>query len=40
VAEAVGQTAIKLGYAQRRLPEGEIYNNLWETLYGSRLMHH
>jgi len=40
VAEAVGQTAIKLGYAQRPLPEGEIYNNLWDTLYGSRLMHH
>ncbi len=40
VAEAVGQTAIQLGYAQRQLPEGEIYNNLWDTLYGSRLMHH
>ncbi len=40
VAEAVGQTAIKLGYAQLLLPEGEIYNNLWDTLYGNKLMHH
>lgn len=40
VAEAVGQTAIRLGFAQRPLPEGEIYDNLWDTLYGNRMILH
>lgn len=40
VAEAVGQAAIRLGFAQRSVPEGEIYNNLWDTLYGNKLMRH
>lgn len=38
VAEAVGQAAIREGYAGLSVPEGEIYNNLWQTLYGNRMV--
>ena len=40
VAEAVGQTAIKEGFASLNVPKGQIYNNLWENLYGNKLSRH
>jgi malate dehydrogenase (oxaloacetate-decarboxylating) len=38
VAEAVGQAAIEEGFAAREVPKGEIYNNLWQNLYGEQIM--
>jgi len=38
VAEAVGQAAIAEGYAAKEVPKGEIYNNLWHTLYGNEMI--
>jgi len=38
VAEAVGQAAIAEGFATREVPKGEIYNNLWQSLYGEQIM--
>lgn len=38
VAEAVGQAAVAEGFAARELPKGEIYNNLWQNLYGEQIM--
>ena len=40
VAEAVGQAAIKEGFASLNVPKGQIYNNLWENLYGNKLSRH
>ncbi|HON33371.1 MAG TPA: malic enzyme-like NAD(P)-binding protein [Synergistales bacterium] len=37
VAEAVGQAAIAEGFATREVPKGEIYNNLWQNLYGEQI---
>lgn len=38
VAEAVGQAAIREGFAAKEVPSGEIYNNLWQTLYGNQMI--
>ncbi len=38
VAEAVGQAAIAEGYAAKEVPKGEIYNNLWQNLYGNEMI--
>ncbi len=38
VAEAVGQAAIAEGFAAKEVPKGEIYNNLWQTLYGNQMI--
>ncbi|MDO9508592.1 MAG: malic enzyme-like NAD(P)-binding protein [Thermovirgaceae bacterium] len=38
VAEAVGQAAIAEGYAAKEVPKGEIYNNLWQNLYGNQMI--
>jgi|GEM_PF-6984754 len=38
VAEAVGQAAIEEGFAAKEVPKGEIYNNLWQNLYGEQIM--
>ena len=37
VAEAVGQAAIAEGFATKEVPKGEIYNNLWQNLYGEQI---
>jgi malate dehydrogenase (oxaloacetate-decarboxylating) len=37
VAEAVGQAAIAEGFANKIVAEGEIYNNLWQNLYGEQI---
>jgi malate dehydrogenase (oxaloacetate-decarboxylating) len=38
IAEAVGQAAIAEGYAAKEVPKGEIYNNLWQNLYGNQMI--
>jgi malate dehydrogenase (oxaloacetate-decarboxylating) len=38
VAEAVGQAAIAEGFAAKEVPKGEIYNNLWQNLYGNEMI--
>lgn len=38
VAEAVGQAAIAEGYAAKEVPKGEIYNRLWQNLYGNEMI--